>query len=386
MRRKSAGSSGYREIAAKLRDGWLARAWQGGQRCPSHVELQARFGTTEVTIQRAMALLARQGFIETRPRSGRFLAARPPAEIRYAMVFPGHPDGIHSWLWTRQFLALFVALEACNAGGDVQVMPYFDVAPAAGGAGYQRLCDDVSARCIGGVVFSYTPHELRDTPLLRERSVPMVVPNDMHVPDLAVVGQSGNQDVGTRLVALLRERGCHKVGVLLPAFIPPEPWLGRLQAAGFDCRPVWVQGTEIFEPRWLRHSLRVILDGIPGAAPEALVITDDHLVEATSQALAELNLRTPQNLQVFGHWNFPLHYSGTWPVELVGCDAREVVSASVRAIQCLRRGETLPSGGGQVPSRLAGEFTGAPLPVRYRERTVAEVISQVRHRAANVVH
>jgi len=77
-----AGSNGYHQIGAVLRREWLRGTWQAGRQCPSHAELQRRFQSTEVTIQRAMHLLARQGFIETHLRRGRFLAARAPVRPR----------------------------------------------------------------------------------------------------------------------------------------------------------------------------------------------------------------------------------------------------------------------------------------------------------------
>jgi len=58
FRMQRAGSNGYHQIGAVLGREWLRGTWQAGRQCPSHAELQRRFQTTEVTIQRAMHVLA----------------------------------------------------------------------------------------------------------------------------------------------------------------------------------------------------------------------------------------------------------------------------------------------------------------------------------------
>lgn len=379
---RASPSGGYHEIAAELRSEWLAGPWQGGRRCPSHVELQQRFKTTEVTVQRAMALLSSQGFIETRPRSGRFLAGTPPHARQYGLVFPGHPGQISSWLWTRQFVALYVAEAALNAEGACEIRPYFDVTPESGGKGYARLMQDIAARCLGGVLFSYTPHELAATPLLAAPPVPVVLPNRMAAGAGLVVGHSAVEDLETRVYALLRERGCRRLGLLTPMFVDPEAWLARLRAAGFQAERVWFQGVDLFKSKWMRHALEVILHGNPQTRPDALFISDDHLVEPAARELSAMGVRIPGELLVVGHWNFPLHYSGEVPVELIGVDAREQLRAGVRAIAAATQRGAAPTGDVGVPARCAADLREVQLPRRYRGRSVEQTVALVQQECA----
>ncbi|RJL26558.1 PLP-dependent aminotransferase family protein [Bailinhaonella thermotolerans] len=67
-------------VASMLRD--LAASLRPGDRLPASRALTARYGVSPVTVSRAIARLAAEGTVVTRPGSGTFVAARPepPAE------------------------------------------------------------------------------------------------------------------------------------------------------------------------------------------------------------------------------------------------------------------------------------------------------------------
>ena len=62
-----------------------------GDRLPTHEDIQNKFRTTHMTVQRAFDQLAADGFIRTVPKIGRFVADRPPHLLRYALVFANAP-------------------------------------------------------------------------------------------------------------------------------------------------------------------------------------------------------------------------------------------------------------------------------------------------------
>ncbi|WP_344454218.1 GntR family transcriptional regulator, partial [Actinocorallia aurantiaca] len=56
-----------------------ARVLTAGERLPSSRELTERYRVSPVTVSRALALLAAEGVVVTRPGSGTFVAERRPA-------------------------------------------------------------------------------------------------------------------------------------------------------------------------------------------------------------------------------------------------------------------------------------------------------------------
>ncbi|HEY6379113.1 MAG TPA: PLP-dependent aminotransferase family protein [Candidatus Dormibacteraeota bacterium] len=70
-------SSSIQRLAASLRS--EAAALDSGSRLPSTRELVARHGVSPVTVSRALAALAAEGLVTTRPGAGTFVAPSPPA-------------------------------------------------------------------------------------------------------------------------------------------------------------------------------------------------------------------------------------------------------------------------------------------------------------------
>ena len=79
-------------MVAALRGEIHAGVLAPGQRLPSRVELKERFGTTLLTVQRAMMVLAQEGYVRPVDRSGTFVADNPPHISHYALVFPVAED------------------------------------------------------------------------------------------------------------------------------------------------------------------------------------------------------------------------------------------------------------------------------------------------------
>ncbi len=362
---------GYRQIAAALRAEFLQGPWQPGRRAPTHAALQTRFGTTRVTIQRAMDLLVEQGFIETRPKAGSYLCDRPPAACRYALAFPGHPERPKDWHWTRNYVAQYVAAETVGPALNCVIEPYFDLAARNGHL--DQLEADLADHCLGGVIFAYSPHELRSTSLLRSPSVPCFFPRHDLVDErrAPVVTTEGFMD---RAWDLLQERGIQTAGVLTLPVMDPEEFPAAASARGIECRPEWVQAATAYRPQWVRHSVRNLLQ-MPGNRPAALLICDDHLVEAAAEVIAGLDTDTTRDLLVVGQWNFPLPYDGPLPLELLGPNAEDYLR---RGIEWFRDGRKTSVSISLRHVRVSPNKPGVDAPAVRAYRRIQELIREGR--------
>ena len=93
------------------------------------------------------------------------------------------------------------------------------------------------------------------------------------------------------------------------------------------------------------------------AGPDALLISDDNLVEHATAGLVAAGARVPEDVEVVAHCNFPWPTPSVLSVERLGYDAREVLDRCLRAIDDRRSG--VPgSDNVDVPVRFEREVRG----------------------------
>jgi DNA-binding LacI/PurR family transcriptional regulator len=155
-----------------------------------------------------------------------------------------------------------------------------------------------------------------------------------------------------RALDLFAASGRRRVGMLTMQSNSPEylcePQF-ELGGRGLRTSPRWTCAVDPYHTKWVIHALRSILDR-PRASerPDALLITDDHLVEPAAEAMRELGVRVPEDLLVAGHWNFPLPYRGPLPIRLIGYDARIQLHGMIEVIDAMRSQTPAPA----IPPRV----------------------------------
>src|SRR5262249_32264035 len=77
--------------------------------------------------------------------------------------------------------------------------------------------------------------------------------------------------------------------------------------------------------------------------PDAIIITDDNLVEPTIAGLITSGVRIGVDLDIVAHCNFPWAGSSVVPVKRLGFDARTVLLRCMDLIDRKRRGKSVPS-------------------------------------------
>jgi DNA-binding LacI/PurR family transcriptional regulator len=86
---RSPGASKYRHIFETLRDAITAGEYRTGQRLPSESELVRAFGTSRVTVNRALRELQLSGYIERRVGSGSFVRPLDSQTYTFGLLIPG---------------------------------------------------------------------------------------------------------------------------------------------------------------------------------------------------------------------------------------------------------------------------------------------------------
>lgn len=272
-----------------------------------------------------------------------------------------------------------------NQQAEWDLVPYFDIDPDPAGnltEGYRALMGDVRASRVAGIVFCYSPHNLSGTDLLEERPVPAVCLSGGTGRWGPTVMVEKNR-VLEGAVSCLVERHCHRLAWVMIMKYDPQWLRGALEELndryGFYTPPRWIHPMNQFHPKWVRHSLQTMLEAPAGERPDGLVIWDDHLIEPVAQALGEMEVEVPQELEVVGYWNFPLAYEGQLPITRLGQDTQEQLRVALDVLRRARGEEAVP-----MKSRLdpmtASEFReryGEEAEVPYEEITAARELTHV---------
>ena len=350
---KDRGFVRHGDLADRMRRSIVSGKYPPGARLPARVELQQSFDTTPVTLQRALDLLRAEGFIRTEPNAGTFVTDRPPHLWRYGLLFensppPGNPSG-----WSRFYTALEMVARKVNEIGPRQIEIYYNVDGHADSEGYKRLLEDMASQRLAGLMFAFHPHDIMATDVIEASHYPRVMAGG-HVGLMPMVGFEWGEPVMTAL-QWIASQGRKKISIITLPQIQQSFLHEEIEKAGLFHRPYWMQAASPSFRGWVRHAVHGILHSHPEDVPDAMLVTDDHLVEAVTDALIHFGVRVPQDMLVVGHWNFPLKFRRDLPVQLIGQDHVELLRRWVMTIDAMRSGQRVPATQTVIPPTLAGQ-------------------------------
>ena len=293
-----------------LRQAILDGVWKAGERLPSEIELAARFHCSAGTINKAAALLAHEGLIERRRRTGmRVLntkAKDPPRGGRLDAFAFIHPSELHDCIFrtVRGFHA-----EASEGGRRVVTLTTgSDFRKEAEFIG--RLSEfDVKGVVIDPLLIS-AEDQVHLSQMILASKVPMVLAN-VSLPGLGCSSvQADNFHAGYTATRHLLDQGLRDIG-----YFSNHSWVQfvrdhhqgyrwALQEAGVAERPEWVfleEGMHIdfvdplAEPTALARTFLGQTRGMRG-----VVCSNDFMASGLVRAAQERGLRVPADLKVVG--------------------------------------------------------------------------------------
>jgi DNA-binding LacI/PurR family transcriptional regulator len=121
--------------------------------------------------------------------------------------------------------------------------------------------------------------------------------------------------------------------------------------------PYWIQTVALAEPESARNCVHLLMHPGQTERPDALLITDDNLVEHATAGLVAAGVSVPGDLDVVAHCNFPWPAPSVLPVQRLGFDAREILAACLASIDELRQGQ--PASRRVFAARFENEIAAA---------------------------
>ncbi|MCX7934616.1 MAG: GntR family transcriptional regulator [Planctomycetota bacterium] len=329
---------GYAEIAQQIRDEIIAEQWQPGQSLPSQQKLKARFKVSGQTIQRALEVLMRDGFICSRSTVGTFVAEQPPHLFRYRLVMrPGATGVGASSLYGR---ALREAAHEISSPGTVALLPH--VLPVADSLD-ENLRQEIESRSLAGVIFAVEAKAEWLHLLNKPPAIPHVSLLHEETAQMPIISQDWRAFIQKALTRLARCGRRRIAFLILPEMAERGGNIAQAVAAhGLESRPYWIQVQSFNAPEAVRRVVHLLLAANPQDRPDALVIGDDYLVEPACLGIYDSDLRVPSDLDVLTHANFPTHTPLLLPLIRLGFDAGQLLRSALAMLRRMRKGETVP--------------------------------------------
>jgi len=308
------------QIAGELRAGIVSGRWRPGDQLPRRSDLVDTYGASMVTVQKALARLQDEGFVQPRGRLGTVVVDRPPHAHRIGLVFGDEPGGAD---WSRMcetFLEEAARLRR-ERGVDIVVYHkglYHDTPQFA------QLVEDAGNDCLAGLfVAGGQPERMQHTPIftnprlrraaLSRRRLPGTLSIDLrHVLELRRVIERFARERRQRPALIISHQLHDLVAV----------WKRNLSENGYDVAPYRIVSVHPNEGPTLR-SLGYLLMRQPEAdRPDAVMIMDDHMVKPVTQGIRDAGVDVPGDLHVAAHCNFPTRPVHDVPITCLGFDLR----------------------------------------------------------------
>jgi DNA-binding LacI/PurR family transcriptional regulator len=332
-----------------------------GSLLPTRTELEAQFGVSRVTVQRAMRLLHRDGFIRMAGRQATYVAAHPPHLCRYALVFREFPSDQHFY-WTRYDQLLAAQAAVVSAEGERTICAYYGICEDQHETPAQaELLEAIGMQQFAGLIFVGDPGTEAHPRAAQEAGVPCVAVSDRNRLGMDSVSLDGAGFV-QRAVEAMAERGCRGVAVLTHAQQEDE---ARAIATELDRRGIvthrhWTQRVDLNTPACAANVIELLMQPGQGERPDGLIVTDDNLVEPALAGLHAAEVRLGTDLEVVAHGNFPRMPGTCGPVRWLGYDVRQILAEAMGQIDARRRGETpVPA---VIPARFETELAAVEMP------------------------
>lgn len=327
-----------------IRGGKLAN----DERLPNVRDLAVTWATSHFTVQAAITPLVAEGLIVRRPRLGTFVKS-PPAKLSTVGVYHNHrprpsPEDAFS-------TAVHTAVCRRLAADGIKVLPWFDMRPEDEQG--TPLPETVAA-VDGGNVQAVVGTAVRVANLqwLSRLKLPLaLVTTEIHP---AAVGTDAGQMVKTAL-GQLGAKGCRRVGMIThispPASESPvrrnpsdlllyQTFQDECRRLGMTTDPAWILappthpasfekcGYDLFHQLWRQPVL-----------PDGLFVFPDVMARGVFQAILELKVRVPEELQLTVHRNDEIDLFSPFPVNWIEVRVQDFADALLDQIERQLRGE-----------------------------------------------
>jgi len=364
--KKSARNNSVRrkDVVAVLREEIIRGVYKPGSVFPTRAELQQRFHTTPVTIQHAMDILRRDGFVYSSARRATYVSPSPPHLFRYAMVFTTPPASVEQ-PGARFFQTLITVASAFDGSQREprKIVVQFSIEFEKESHETRAFLSSARAHCFAGLIFPQHPYVtgIADSPLCGIPGVPCAAIMDKPSDRIGAVMLDGDSLINKAL-DFFADRKRKRLAVISNISDPSfqAPVMAGARHRGLTIKPYWWQAVTNTTPQFAENIAHLMFSEDIKDRPDALFITDDNLADYALRGVVAAGIKVPYELEVVAHCNFPCGSPGILPVRRLGYDARTIIETCLKSIDQQRRGN--PPGKHLVPAVFEEEVSLPAIP------------------------
>ena len=329
----------HQAIVAMLKNDIVGGLFPVGSRLPTRKELEERFSVTSNTMQLVMDRLRREGFVVTDGRNGTIVADHPPHLFHYGLVFHGQP-GKTGQSWPRFWDYMDRQARELGILGPRKITSYHDIQAHAQSPDFQRLLADIKARRLAGLVFMPTTRKVIDAVLADAPDLPRVGVMSTHEPGMPII--QTEPGFLKRALDYLAGKGRRRIAFVIGPTTSSHSIMQDVDALlaqrGMTSEPYWKFEFHLDLPAPARNYTQMLMRAQAKDRPDALVITDDNLVESATIGIAAAGTRVPEQLDIVAHCNFPWPTPSVVPSHRLGYDVRRILSEAIARLDEMRGG------------------------------------------------
>jgi len=300
---KTERTTKYRQVQDTLRDEILSGRYRPGEKLPSEINLVKRFGTSRITIGRAIRELRDHELIERRAGSGTYVRAIKSSGLVFGLLIPNLGD-------TEIFEPICGGM-ADASKGEQHVLLWGNASGAAPSEEQAlQLCQQYIDRRVSGVFFAPLEFTREDESVnrriidaLEKARIPVVLLDRCFLPypqrsrhDLVAID---NRRAGYLITDHLLKLGCRRIAFIASAHSAPTVGAriaGYQEALSFYNVPTESRLVQIFDA----NDRQVLAKWLAREHPQALVCANDRLAANLMHSLLALGLSIPKDIRVVG--------------------------------------------------------------------------------------
>lgn len=317
-------------------------------RLPSQAVLEKRFKASSPTVQQALNVLTRDGFIEAFGRRGTFVKKYPPHLNHYALLSPFGATGVQHQTSNFYEILAHQALYIQRLEPQRRITVYHGINGHLDEPDFQTVIQKITDQCLAGLIFMFPPKNnevVAESPIVTQTALPRVqVSTDGRDADMPSL-YPDSRSFFSRAVEHLAARNCRRIAMLSITGVHSldTQFHEALGQHGLSSPAYLNHFIEINSAKAANHVVQLLMQLPADKRPEGIIISDDHLVPGASAGLAALNLPSDQLPLTIGLANFPRPPSSTTPIIRLGFDCKRLLRLCVDYIDTLRKGEKVPA-------------------------------------------
>lgn len=325
-------------VAKAIRQRIVDGEFSPGSQLPTWDAFGKEYAVGRNTLVRAIGQLKQQRYICSSSTRGTYVVQRPPHLHNYALVFHDRP-GMDAW--NQFWWALANRAAEIQTQRDCQFTIKYGVRDENNNEAHRQLLEEVANDQYAGLIFVGNPDQIAPQCLQMPRVPTVLIMSKSDQTSMPKV-DIDRKSFAAKSLDWIQSRGRKKVAVLSNyKDSVHQVLIHEVQDRGMEFRPHWFLTANAELPSTAEPITRLLLCGSQPELPDALIVSNDNMVDAVLAGVIAMNKRVPEDLDILTHCNWPTPKGHVIPTCRLGYDVRQILDRCVDVINDMRAGRNV---------------------------------------------